>query len=229
MSLAMRREKRDDQGDNPGSISTKDLIMPVNTLQDVETALYSYQIASADLKYIEINTRQVVLRADPERGLVVRGEVPECGPLCHATLSEIFLEHAMSCKGCDESAVMLESVLQFAERLGVRLARVFLEIHDGETPRLVVPRIFRCVVASMGVPYESQEAEDRIAYRFQESPLDITGGKAGLHLWVSTAFQGFIAFFNNLLETTGGGWRQVAPRLVDSDHSLMEIRLERVP
>ena len=99
--------------------------MTASASQPQESLLYSYRIASGDMKYIEINTREIYLRRDPTAGPVLRGEIPECGASCHATLSRVFLEYAMSCRGLEDSSEVLENVIQFGELLGERLVASF--------------------------------------------------------------------------------------------------------
>ena len=58
--------------------------------------LLSYKIASSNMRYIEINEREIYLRQDPQLGIVLLGEVPFCGPDCNANLSQMLLEYTMS-------------------------------------------------------------------------------------------------------------------------------------
>ena len=192
-----------------------------------ETALYSYRIASADMKYIEINTRKIYLRADPVKGLVLRGELPGCGPSCHASLSEVFLEYSMSCKGCEEPSVMLESVDQFGKRLGTKVASIFLAEYPERKAQDIVPIIFDCVVESMGVPFQKESGRSHQTYQLQESPLGISAGMSGLKLWVSPAYQGLVAFFESILQTVGGGWALHSPKVSDKDYRLLAINLKK--
>jgi hypothetical protein len=180
------------------------------------------------MRYIEINTREIYLRQDPALGLVLRGEIPECGPSCHANLSKLFLEYAMSCKGYEDSSVMLESVELFGEQLGAKVASKFLTQYQGKSSQEIVPIIFDCVLASMEGQYRKESTNESLKIAFLESPLAITAGKNNLHLWVSPAFQGFVAFFESILNSVGGGWTLLSPKLGDSNASLQEISLKNV-
>ncbi len=197
--------------------------------QAQETLLYSYRIASGDMRYIEINTREIYLRQDPAMGPFLRGEIPECGPSCHANLSKVFLEYAMSCKGYEDTAVMLESVVEFGERLGNKIASIFLNHYQDKTNQEIVSIIFDCVLVSMESQYQKESTSASLKFTFHESPLAITAGKNNLQLWVSPAYQGFAAFFESILNSLGGGWTLLAPKLSDRDHNLQVISLKIAP
>jgi hypothetical protein len=191
-----------------------------------DAVLYSYRIASADMKYIEINTREIFLRDDPASGLILRGEIPECGPFCHADLSEVFLEYAMSCKGCEESSVMLASTVEFGERLGKNTAARFRERFPGRAPEDLVPSILECVLTSLGAGYQTTHTAERLSYRLAEPPLDSRAGGSGLNLLVDPAFKGFLSFVNSILTETGGRWKLVSPTPDDLDIRLTELHLD---
>ena len=80
--------------------------------------LFSYVVASGDMRFIEIAERVLFLRHDPERGLVIRGEVPECGPACYANLSHILLEHVMGHEDRHQAKQTAKAADQFGQRLG---------------------------------------------------------------------------------------------------------------
>ena len=96
-----------------------------------EAPLLAYVIASADMRYIEINEREIYIRQDPVVGIVVRGEISGCGAGCYADLSQIFLEYAMSCEGCSDQTEGEKSVTRFGARLGAILAARLSEDYIG--------------------------------------------------------------------------------------------------
>jgi hypothetical protein len=199
-----------------------------STFQLPETLLFSYRIASGDMKYIEINTREIYLRRDPAGGFVLRGEIPDCGASCYATLSRVFLEYAMSCRGLEDSSEMLETVIQFGEQLGQKMAASFKSHDQDNGAQDLVPVIFDCIIASMEGQFKKEGGDDHLAFTFQDSPLATTAGKYGHHLWISPAYQGFVAFFQSILKSTSGGWDLIKPKSDDLDQSLQVIRLKKV-
>ena len=88
-----------------------------------DSPLYTYEIASGDMRYIEINERNLYLRRDPSLGLILRGELPGCGAGCYADLSQVMLEYAMTCEGCKSPQEAAEYVANFGKRLGEILAQ----------------------------------------------------------------------------------------------------------
>jgi hypothetical protein len=104
-------------------------------LEIQDAPIFSYAIASGDMRYIEIGEREIYLRNDPKVGLIYRGEIAGCGPECHFELNEILLEFAMSCEGCREESFATKEVIQFGEHLGeVLLARTYRGNQRRSTP-----------------------------------------------------------------------------------------------
>lgn len=201
------------------------MIIPIPQTQ--EPVLYVYRLASADMRYIEINIREIYLRQDPSKGPILRGELPECEPSCYADLSEIFLEYAMSCNCYKNASAMPDSVVQFGERLGEKVAAVFLGQYADSPAQDIVPIIFDCVLESMGVQYQKVATAKEFHIAFQDPPLSATAGKSGLQLYVSPACQGFLAFCESILKAAGGAWTMLPPNLLNGEDSLQTIRLKK--
>lgn len=201
--------------------------MPTVRSKDKEKLLYSYRIASADMRFIEVNTREIYLRHDPTKGLVLRGEIPGCGSICHAGLCTIFLEYAMSCKGFEGSSLGLESIEQFGKRLGNLVASVFLTRFPEASAQEIVSVIFDRVLASMETRARQESTGDSLKFTFVDSPLTMAAEASGLKLWVAPAYQGFVAFFESLLHAVGGEWALISPNLYKRDICLQMIQLNQ--
>jgi hypothetical protein len=201
------------------------MIIPIPQTQ--EPVLYVYRVASSDMKYIEINIREIYLRQDPSKGSILRGELPECGQSCHADLSEIFLEYAMSCRCYENALAMPDSVMQFGERLSEKVAAVFLSQYADSPAQDIVPIIFDCVLESMGVHYQKLATADEYHVAFKDPPIGATAEKSGLQLYVSPACQGFIAFCESILEAAGGAWTMLTPKDFNGEDCLQTFRLKR--
>ena len=93
--------------------------------QTQDTHLLSFVIASADMRYVEVNERHVYLRQDPEMGLIVRGEMEGCGPACYIDLNQVLLEHALSCEGCKDQVIAEETAEHFGRRFAQALVTAF--------------------------------------------------------------------------------------------------------
>jgi len=59
---------------NHSSFKRKDIQLP-EILEIQDAPVFSYVLASADMRYIEIGEREIYLRHDPEAGLVFRGAI----------------------------------------------------------------------------------------------------------------------------------------------------------
>ena len=67
-----------------------------------EAQLFTYAIASSELRYSAVHERTIFLRSDPDP--IVRGEICDSGSDCYANLSQVLLEYAMSCECCQDEA-----------------------------------------------------------------------------------------------------------------------------
>jgi hypothetical protein len=209
-----------------GKIMEKDKLMSAKT-QTPDAALYTYRIASADMKFIEINTREIYLRIEPGKGYIIRGEMPECGPVCYANINQVFLEYAMSCQGFEGDEAVMESTVHFGGQLGEKFAHLFLTQHNDLGPEEIAELAFDTAIQSMGVLYKKERSAETLEFNLRTDPLEKTADAAGLHLWIDPAFEGFVAFFEIILKSIGGGWQLHSPKIGDETHSLQTIRLKR--
>jgi hypothetical protein len=201
--------------------------MTANTPPIQESSLYSFKIASADLKYIEINTREIYLRKSPSKGPYIRGELPGCGSSCHVNLTEIFLEYAMSCQGCTDSSVMRESVVRVGARLGGKIASVFQASYPELPEQELLIKIIECTLNSMDCEFQNESRPDDLHFIFTEASLDNTASNTGLQLWSNPAFLGFVSYFESILATVNGNWRLLSPKSGDRNNKLSAIRMKK--
>ncbi len=179
--------------------------------------LLSYVIASADMRYVEVNKREIYLRHDPELGLIVRGEMEGCGPACHVDLNQILLEHALSCEGCKDHIIAEET----AEHFGRRFARALLSAlqreadawpGDVDAPpadRLAVA--YDCLLRSMAVPYEVQRDAGALRYDLAFSPLHQAAEGRALNLGLHMARWSFVTLCESIAETLVPEWELLHP------------------
>lgn len=193
------------------------------TEQASDAPLFNYTIASADMRYIEIGERVIYIRADPKRGLIVRGEIPGCGPGCYIDLSQVFLEFTMSCEGCREESVIVEAVNYFGERLGKILsARVYPD--GGELTAIDrLSGIFECVYKSMNLPFTLQSTKESLHYSFPQCPFCDKEEYAGFIRSMEMARLGFIALCESILHNIAPGWVLEKPTKNDINNPLLEV------
>lgn len=188
--------------------------------------LFSYVIASGDMRFIEIGERDLFLHHVPESGPIILGEMPECGPDCHANLSQVFLEYVMGCEDCREAGRTAVAADNFGRRLGRKL--IALRYQDpgdlAEVDALVDATAI--VLNSLGAPLESSRSHNTLYFRLAFCPFHATAKKAALNLWIALAHRSFVALLESLLELAPG-WTLRAPVERESDAPLSEVIFTR--
>ena len=188
----------------------------IETLEIQNSPVFSYAIASGDMRYIEIGEREIYLRKDPEAGLVFRGEISGCGPECYIELNEILLEYAMSCEGCREQSVASKEVIQFGEHL----SEVLLAIYDpGSVEPKTVEKLssaFKCVLYSMGAKFDEEIKAEQIEYSLDCCPISECASNTGLNRSVEMAHLSFVALCKDLIKGLAPGWALIQPTEADN-------------
>lgn len=187
--------------------------------------LLSYTIASGDMRYIEISQRDIYLRLDPQRGLIIRGEVPECGLDCYVNLSYILLEQAMTCSGCKDPEMAREIADQFGRRLGEKLANRLCQDDlkaEGKGP---LGDTFEVILNSMDTHYQQDRSDVSLVYDLQESPLIKEAKKHGFSQWTPMARQSFVALCESVIATLQPTWELLKPSSVASGGPIQQIAI----
>ena len=193
------------------------------TLDAQEGAVFSYTLASADLRYIEIGERDIYLRRDPDKGLVFRGEIAGCGPDCYVDLSEILLEYAMSCEGCSRPELSTEMLIHFGDHLG----QVYVEKTSHDTEHLdaaeVISKAFNCILNSMDAKFTEDKQANQIEFSLDCCPLSECAKDTGLNRSVEMAYLAFIALVNGVLSRLSPEWTLVRPSAVEINIPMHQI------
>ena len=195
--------------------------------QTKSTPLIAFFMASGDMLYNEVAEREVYLRQDEELGLVLRGEMPGCGPGCYADLGQVFLEYAMSCEGCRDQEAADEWVSRFGEKLGAALADRLSQDLGGSSEEEKALQSFECLIRSLRVPFRVERTEDTFDFSMSDCPLCASGSKTGLGRDMALARRGFAALCVALLSALAPRWRVVKPAIPESAETLLEIGLAR--
>jgi hypothetical protein len=191
-----------------------------------DTPLYTYVIASGDMRYIEINQRNLFLRQDTNLGWILRGELPGCGAGCYADLSQVLLEYAMTCEGCKSPEEACEYVAGFARRLGELLTQRFSEEYASLPAEERLPTAIEILLKSLVVPFTRQYDPQRLAYSLEYCPLCETGSSSGMQRELIMARYGFAALCASLVSGVAPAWKVVTPTLQDAEQALLSIVLE---
>ena len=193
------------------------------TLEIQDAPVFSYKLASADMRYIEIVERNIYLRDDPNVGLVFRGEIPGCGSDCFVELNEILLEYAMSCEGCREQSAATREVVRFGERLGeVLAAKTYHDIAELPTAEKL-SSAFKCILNSMHVTYIEESKEDRLEYSLDCCPLRECAKSTGFNRSVEMAHLSFMALCKSLTEALAPDWVLMQPSEEDANLPIHKI------
>ena len=193
--------------------------------QTQDTHLLSFVIASADMRYVEVNERDVYLRRDPERGLIVRGEMTGCGPACYIDLNQILLDHALSCEGC-KGHVIAEKT---AEHFGRRFAKALVTALDVEAmdvaPADRLAAVYECVLRSMTVTFEVERRAGALRYDLAFSPLHQAAEGRALNLGLPMARWTFVTLCESIAETLAPEWELLHPNYRAAIRPILTIEL----
>jgi hypothetical protein len=184
--------------------------------------LLSFVIASADMRYVEVNERHVYLRQVPKQGLIVRGEMLGCGADCYVDLNQILLEHALSCEGSKDQVIAEET----AEKFGRRLAKALIDRLDREGPpaeRLAT--IYECILRSMAVPFEIRRGAQALRYELAYSPLHQAAEGRALSLGLPMARWSFVTLCDTIAETLAPEWELLHPVYRAAERPILTIEL----
>lgn len=192
-----------------------------------DAEILTYVVASGDMRFIEINERTIFLRADPELGTVIRGEVPGCGQECFANLSQILLESVMSSGDSREANRTSQAAARFGRRLGRKLSEHFIRDYADQVGGASPDAAITILLNSMGVPFESELSGDVLRFTTAHCPLRTAASGAAMTLWVTPAHRAFVALVGTLLQGIAPGWILRKPDEVAPDPSLREIELVR--
>ncbi len=190
--------------------------------------LLAYVIASADMRYIEINEREIYIRQDPKMGMVVRGEISGCGAGSYADLSQIFLEYAMSCEGCRDQSEGEKSVTRFGARFGTILAAKLSEDYIGLPTIDQLSRSYGFILNSMAVPFTEDRTEHNLHFTLAYCPLCDSGKKTGLNREMALARLGFAVLCESMLRSFTPDWLLLKPSITEPEPTLLEIVLTRL-
>lgn len=192
-----------------------------------EERLLSYVIASSNMRYIEVNERDVYLRQDPQLGLILRGEVPHCGPGCNANLSQMLLEYTMSCEDCRDQATKVRYTEQFGHNLGQKLLARLNGAAAAETGLDRLSLVLDVILNSLGAAFQKELAADRLRYELAHCPIHEAARDSGQNLWVAPAHRAFVVLCRHIIEALAPGYMLAQPAEVETEAPLETILIVR--
>ena len=193
------------------------------TLETQDAPVFTYALASADLRYIEIGEREIYLRREPEGSLIFRGEIAGRGPDCYINLSEILLEYAMSCEGCSRAELATEMITHFGDHLG----QIYVEYSDQNIsdldPQEKISSALACILNSMGAKFVAAIQPDSMEFSLDCCPLSECARDTGLNRSVEMAYLAFIALVNSVLSRLSPEWSLKRPSAVEINIPMHQI------
>jgi len=185
--------------------------------------IFTYLLASADMRYIENGERQVFLRQDPTFGQVFRGELAGCGPGCYVDLGQILLEYAISCEGCGDRDMAAEQAIRFGERLAHSLVANTAPEIGNDPVREKLQFAFRLILNSMNATYMEEGGPDRIEFSLNCCPLSECAKSSGFGPGQEIAHLAFTALCRSLTAALAPDWGVVQPTESEKGTSLRKI------
>jgi hypothetical protein len=197
------------------------------SLEKQDAPVFSYALASGDLRYIEIGEREIFLRRVPGKGLVFRGEIAGHGSDSYINLSEILLEYAMSCEGCSRAELATEMLLHFGDQLG----QIYLENTNQENETLSeeekLSRAMVCLLTSMDAKYSEEHQSQSLEYSLDCCPLSECARDTGLNRSVEMAYLSLVELFNSIIAKLAPEWTLIKPSAVELNIPLHNILITR--
>ncbi len=193
--------------------------------QTQDAHLLSFVIASADMRYVEVNKREVYLRQDPELGLIVRGEMDNCGPACYVDLNQVLLEHALSCEGCRDHVIAVETAEHFGRRFAQALVSALDAAAAATSPAERLAAAYECVLRSMVVPFEVQREAQSLRYDLSYSPLHQAAEGRALNLGLPMARWSFVTLCETIVKTLAPEWELLHPVYRAAERPIQTIEL----
>ena len=192
-----------------------------------DAPVFSYPLASGDLRYIEIGERKIYLRDEEGKGMIFRGEIAEIGAESEINLSEILLEYAMSCEGCSRAELAAEMLINFGEQLSQIYIGKTSKDTANRSPEDKITAAITCILNSMDVTYKQEVQADSIAYSLECCPLSECAQATGLNRSVEMAYLSLVTLFNNMIGRLSPEWTLLHPSGVEIDIPMHQVSLTR--
>ena len=189
--------------------------------------LFSYTLASSEMRYIEICNRDIYLSYDSESKPILHAEIPDCGSESAVDLNQILLEFSLSCEGCKDPDSIEESVKNFAEHLGKILVAKLFEDNSNLSVINKISLSIECLLNSMLVAYTAVYGSDKLHYQLSKNPIQETANRIGFTREIVMAHLAFITLCGSIIRTITPDWMVIKPTEADIDNPLQVIEISR--
>ena len=157
-----------------------------------------YPIASSDMYYSEVGQRDVYVRDDLVHGFQMWGELTGAGEETAISLSEIFLEYAMTCQTSYEENQAYACMESFGSGMGQAVAMYMLDnifLNGFPNPGICA---LECILETMKVDFTIHQIGPELRFIICDCPFEKTAGQTGLpqselaHIGLNAMCQGLL-------------------------------------
>ncbi len=160
--------------------------------------LLTYNVASADMFYVEVEQRDVCVCDDLSRGFRIWGEMHGGGSAATVDLCQIFLEVALSCQTIPDSDQARYKMRAFGKQIGQVLGRHLKDSPLLETLTNPAARALRCLLESMNAHFTVEWIDNELRFAIESCPIYEIAELTGLRE-VELAHYGFDALCQSLV------------------------------
>jgi hypothetical protein len=200
----------------------------LGTQPDIQDSrLLSYLIASGDMRYIPVNEREVYLRATPDQGLRIQGEIPGCGSDCNINLSQVLFEYAVSCEDCKDHITSAESEKRFGQHLGQVFAAQLKVLGEDRPSAIRLEEAMTIILRSMDVHFSLDDDGNSMRFKVSECPITKAANEPGYSLRLPVVHLGFAALCESVAGELASGWTMVGPAVEENNAAIQDIHFAR--
>ena len=142
--------------------------------------LFRYEIASADMYFSEMEQRDVYIGRDDEGRVRIWGELVSGGPSTRVELCRVFLEYALYCGSCYNSAEAHYHMQTFGERIGRRLAEYLRKNPVLVTSKNQALGALECLFGTISAHFFEDYAQSGVRFVVTDCPLEEASKRSGL-------------------------------------------------
>lgn len=166
---------------------------------DHRKPILTYQIASAEMRYVVQNERTVYLQGEPEMGFILYGEIPDEGYTSSVNLAEVLLEFAMTWDVPGDQSEALRQMQIFGGHIGEVLADQIVEAMPASGVLQRVAHALEGVFRSLDASFTDQQRKNELHYELDPCPLRVAADVTGMCREMDPAHHALNAICQNLV------------------------------
>jgi hypothetical protein len=160
--------------------------------------LLTYNVASADLFYVEVEQRDIYVCDDPDKGFHIWGEMHGGRPVSAVDLCQIFLEAALSYRAIPDTDQARTKMRAFGEQIGQVLGQHLMDSPRAEAFTNPAACALKCLLESMNACFTTERLDRELRFVVDGCPIYKIAELTGLRE-VELAHDGFDAMCQSLV------------------------------